>query len=209
MVADTFTMNIRSGPRHDLSAPTDAQLARRVQRGHTSDLAPLVERHHSPLLGFLYRLTGGDRPLAEDLTQETFLRALRSIQQYQTSRPFKPWLYAIAVNVARDHFKRAETRHAVTLTDDELLALPDPINLEETIEIDGPRLALAISALPGQQREAILLRYYQDLSLAEMASVLSIPIGTVKSRLSLGLRQLRLSLKDEAVCHTSMNSARN
>ena len=88
-------------------------------------------------------------------------------------------------------------------------ALPDPIDLEETIEIDGPRLALAISALPGQQREAILLRYYQDLSLAEMASVLSIPIGTVKSRLSLGLRQLRLSLKDEAVCHTSMNSARN
>ncbi len=198
MVADTFTMNIRSAPRPDLSAPTDAQLARRVQRGHTSALAPLVERHHSPLLGFLYRLTGGDRPLAEDLTQETFLRALRSIQQYQTSRPFKPWLYAIAVNVARDHFKRAETRRAVTLTDDELLALPDPIDLEETIEVDGPRLASAISALPVQQREAIILRYYQDLSLAEMASVLSIPIGTVKSRLSLGLRQLRLWLKDEA-----------
>ncbi len=197
MVADTFTMNIRSAPRHDLSAPSDAQLARRVQCGHTSDLAPLVERHHSPLLGFLYRLTGGDRPLAEDLTQETFLRALRSIQQYQTSRPFKPWLYAIAVNVARDHFKRAETRHAITLTDDELLALPDPIDLEETIVMDGPRLAAAISALPVHQREAIILRYYQDLSLAEMASVSAIPIGTVKSRLSLGLRQLRLWLKDE------------
>lgn len=198
MVAATFTMNIRLAPEHTPPAFTDEQLARRVQRGYASELAPLVERHHSPLLGFLYRLTGGDRSLAEDLTQETFLRALRSIQQYQTSRPFKPWLYAIAVNVARDHFKRAETRRAVTLIDDELLALPDPIDLEETTAIDGPRLAAAITALPVQQREAIILRYYQDLSLAEVASVLSIPIGTVKSRLSLGLRQLRLRLKDEA-----------
>jgi len=157
----------------------------------------LVERHHSPLLGFLYRLTGGDRALAEDLTQEAFLRALRSIQQYQPARPFKPWLYAIAVNVARDHFKRAEVRYAVTLADDDLLALPDPIGLEETIEIDGPRVAAAIEALPVQQREAIILRYYQDLSLAEIAAVLAIPIGTVKSRLSLGLQRLRLWLKDD------------
>jgi RNA polymerase sigma-70 factor (ECF subfamily) len=177
--------------------PADEHLARRVQRGHVSDLAVLVERHHSPLLGFLYRLTGGDRALAEDLTQESFLRALRSIQQYQSARPFKPWLYAIAVNVARDHFKRAEVRYAVTLADDELLALPDPIGLEETIEIDGPRIAAAIGALPVQQREAIILRYYQDLSLAEIAAVLAIPIGTVKSRLSLGLRRLRLWLKDD------------
>jgi RNA polymerase sigma-70 factor (ECF subfamily) len=198
MVAHTFTMNIRAAPEHDVPAVTDEQLARRVQRGHTSDLALLVERHHSPLLGFLYRLTGGDRALAEDLTQETFLRALRSIRQYQTSRPFKPWLYAIAVNVARDHFKRAETRHAVTLTDDELLALPDPIDLDETIEFDGPRLIAAMMALPVRQREAIILRYDQDLSLAEIAAVLSIPIGTVKSRLSLGLRRLRQQLKDDA-----------
>lgn len=197
MVADTFTMNIRSGPRHDLSAPTDAQLARRVQRGHTSDLAPLVERHHSPLLGFLYRLTGGDRPLAEDLTQETFLRALRSIQQYQTSRPFKPWLYAIAVNVARDHFKRAETRYAVTLDDEDLMAAADPIGWEDTLENDSQRVMIAIRSLPVHQRETIILRYYQDLSLAEIAEVLAIPIGTVKSRLSLGLRQLRGWLKDE------------
>jgi RNA polymerase sigma-70 factor, ECF subfamily len=175
----------------------DEHLARRVQRGHTADLAVLVERHHSPLLGFLYRLTGGDRALAEDLTQEAFLRALRSIQQYQPERPFKPWLYAIAVNVARDHFKRAEVRYAVTLADDDLLALPDPIGLEETIEINGPRIAAAIGALPVQQREAIILRYYQDLSLAEIATALDIPIGTVKSRLSLGLRRLRLWLKDD------------
>jgi RNA polymerase sigma-70 factor (ECF subfamily) len=178
-------------------SPADEHLARRVQQGHQADLALLIVRHHSPLLGFLYRLTGGDRALAEDLTQEAFLRVLRAIAQYQPSRPFKPWLYAIAVNVARDHFKRAETRYAVTVADDEWLSLPDPIELDDAIAIDGPRLASAISVLPIQQREAIILRYYQDLSLAEIAAALSIPIGTVKSRLSLGLRQLRVLLQEE------------
>ncbi len=184
-------------PAQRTTDQTDEQLARRVQRGHTSDLAMLVQRHHNPLLGFLYRLTSGDRSLAEDLTQETFLRALRSIQQYQSSRRFKPWLYAIAVNVARDHFKRADTRYAVTLTDEEFTSLADPIELDESIADDSQRVAVAIRALPVHQREALILRYYQDLSLAEIAEVLAIPIGTVKSRLSLGLRQLRLWLKDD------------
>jgi RNA polymerase sigma-70 factor (ECF subfamily) len=178
---------------------TDEQLARQVQRGHTAALATLIERHHSPLLGFLYRLTSGDRALAEDLTQETFLRAWRGIQQYQAARRFKPWLYAIAVNVARDHFKRAATRYAVTLTDEEFFSLADPIELEDCLQDDSRRVARAISALPVHQREAIILRYYQDLSLAEIAEALSIPIGTVKSRLSLGLRQLRGQLKDDSV----------
>ena len=80
---------------------TDEQLARQLQRGDTQALAQLVERHHSPLLGFLYRLTGGDRALAEDLVQDTLLRVLRTSQQYHAARPFKPWLYAIALNVAR------------------------------------------------------------------------------------------------------------
>ncbi len=202
MVNETFLRRAISVKTHSprerqLTAPTDEELARRVQRGGAAELAVLVQRHHSPLLGFLYRLTGGDRALAEDLTQEAFLRALRSIQQYQPSRRFKPWLYAIALNVARDHFKRAETRYAVTLTDEEFTSLADPIEWEKSIEEDSQRVAIAIGTLPVHQREAIILRYYQDLSLAEIAEVLAIPIGTVKSRLSLGLRQLRLWLKDD------------
>ena len=202
MVNETFlrraiSVKTLSPLERQLTAPTDEELARRVQRGGTSELAVLIQRHHSPLLGFLYRLTGGDRSLAEDLTQEAFLRALRSIRQYQPSRRFKPWLYAIALNVARDHFKRAEARYAVTLTDEEFTSLADLIAWDESIGEDSQRVAIAIGALPVHQREAIILRYYQDLSLAEIAEVLAIPIGTVKSRLSLGLRQLRLWLKDD------------
>lgn len=171
---------------------TDEQLAGQLQRGDTQALTQLVERHHSSLLGFLYRLTGGDRALAEDLAQDTLLRVLRTIRQYHASRSFKPWLYAIALNVARDHFKRADTRYTDSATDDGLDTLAAP---DADLDFEAQQVAAAITALPEHQRVAILLRYYQDLSLAEIAQTLNIPIGTVKSRLSLGLQRLRTWLE--------------
>ncbi|MBI5566136.1 MAG: RNA polymerase sigma factor [Chloroflexi bacterium] len=174
---------------------TDEQLARRLQQGDANALGQLVERHHSPLLGFLYRLTGGDRALAEDLAQDTFLRVLRTCHQYRAPRPFKPWLYAIALNVARDYFKRADTRHTDSATDDVLDDIAAPVEDDLMHEADARQVAAAVTALPEHQRVAILLRYYQDLSLAEIAEALNIPIGTVKSRLSLGLQRLRSLLE--------------
>jgi RNA polymerase sigma-70 factor (ECF subfamily) len=176
---------------------TDEALARGAQHGRTDDMAALIERHHGPLQGFLYRLTGGDRALAEDLTQDTFLRALRSIRQYRPAQRFKPWLYAIAVNVARDHFKRADTRRTESVSDDEWEAVIDPAEDEAFSVDESQRIAAAVGGLPPHQREAVSLRYYQDLSLAEIAEALSVPVGTVKSRLSLGLRRLRLTLEHD------------
>lgn len=174
--------------------PTDEQLAQEIQHGQAQALTVLVERHHSPLLGYLYRMTGGHRALAEDLTQETFLRIMRRIAQYQYPRPFKPWLYAVATNLARDYYKQAEQRFVTT-----------PLNILETwpnshaptldevlqAEAEARQVMAALAALPPPQRETIVLRYYQDLSLAEIAEALHIPVGTVKSRLSLGLKRLK------------------
>jgi RNA polymerase sigma-70 factor (ECF subfamily) len=172
----------------------DEQLALALQRGDARALAPLVERHHSPLTGFLYRMTNGDRALAEDLVQETFLRVARRVAQYRHPRPFKPWLYAIAVNLARDHFKSAPFRRSTALTDDvagrTADAAPTPADLAQAAE-DARRVAAAVQALPDGQRAAVVLRYYSDLSLAEIAETLAVPLGTVKSRLSLGLGRLR------------------
>lgn len=176
---------------------TDEELARGIQRGEADALTHLVERHHSPLLGFLYRMTGGDRALAEDLAQEAFLRVLRSIDQYAYPRPFKPWLYGIATNVARDYFKRAEMRHTDSMPDGEI-GTDDAPRPEEALlsEDEARRVAAAVKDLPAHQREAVILRYYQDLSLAEIADVLGVPTGTAKSRLSLGLRRMREALEE-------------
>jgi RNA polymerase sigma-70 factor (ECF subfamily) len=177
--------------------PPDEQLARGVQAGRPADLALLVERHHGPLLGFLYRLTGGDRALAEDLTQETFLRLLRRIDQFQPARPFKPWLYAIAVNAARDHYKSADARHTEALPED--YDAPDPAPPADAVLVAEAweQVAAAVRTLPLHQREVLVLRYADDLPLQDIALVLGIPIGTVKSRLSLALGRLRAALVSE------------
>jgi RNA polymerase sigma-70 factor (ECF subfamily) len=164
-----------------------------------------VERYHGPLLGYLYRLTGGDGALAEDLVQDTFMRVLRSIDQYHYPRAFKPWLYAIATNLGRDHHKRLATRQTVSMSEAHLnqpdyraSAAPEAVAVAHD-EAMGVKLALA--DLPDQQREVVMLRYYQELALTEIADVLNIPVGTVKSRLSLGLKRLRTQLEQEEQEH--------
>ncbi len=175
---------------------SDEQLARAIQRGDKAALTPLVERHHSPLIGYLYRMTGGDRQLAEDLAQEAFLRALRGIAGYRYPRPFKPWLYAIATNLARDHYKRADTRRTEPINTGTLRhPAPNPPEAAYQNTAEAQQVAAAVAALPAHQREAVILRYYQNFSLAEIAAALNIPTGTVKSRLSLGLKRLRELMK--------------
>jgi RNA polymerase sigma-70 factor (ECF subfamily) len=177
---------------------SDEQLAQGVQQGREADLRWLVERHHAPLLGFLWRMTNGDRPLAEDMVQETMMRMLHGIKGYDGGRPFKPWLYQIAVNVTRDYYKQAEMRH--TQSANGAMDLVAAVQRPETAVIAQETVNEAVTAvhdLPPHQREAILLRYSEGLSLAEIAAVLDIPVGTVKSRLSLGLKQLRAQLEIE------------
>ena len=175
---------------------SDEQLLLGVQEGQRQALAGLVERHHSPLLGYLYRLNGGDRPLAEDWAQESFLRVLRSVGQYRYPQPFKPWLYAIATNLARDHFKAAETRQTESEPDEPgfwqnkggTVAAAEQLFIQQETQ---NQVAAAILHLPPHQRETIILRYYQDFSLAEIAAIQGIPVGTVKSRLSVALGRLK------------------
>lgn len=179
----------------------DEDLALGIQQGNKADLTVLVERHHSPLLGFLYRMTGGDRSLVEDLVQESFLRVLRSIHHYQYPRPFKPWLYQIATNLARDHYKAADFRHVDILRDGEM-EWANEDDLPETALLSDEqtrRVVDALDDLPAHQREIVILRYFQELSLAEIADIVDVPVGTVKSRLSLGIGRLRALLVEQEV----------
>ncbi len=177
---------------------SDEDLALSLQHSDQTALQPLVERHHSALIGFLYRLSGGDRQLAEDLAQESFLRVIRSIHQYRYPRPFKPWLYAIATNIARDYYKSADQRHTLNMNESDDLNISAEEPEDAVLNTDEEQhLIQALGVLPAHQRETVILRYYQELSLAEIAEAMSIPVGTVKSRLSLGLRQLKTQLEKE------------
>lgn len=180
---------------HEMS---DEQLMAAAMAGDQMALAVLVTRYHTPLLGYLSRLAGGDRPLAEDLSQETFVRVLRQ-RTYSGDRPFKPWLYRIATNLARDHYRTAEVRQRGATGEDaqSLLEISDSDPGPEARALaaeQGGEVRAALAQLSEEYRVVVVLRFYQGFSLHEIAETLQIPLGTVKSRLSVGLHRLRTKL---------------
>ncbi|WP_246552734.1 RNA polymerase sigma factor [Paenibacillus tritici] len=148
----------------------------------------MFEAHSSYIYGIALMITK-QRALADDVTQETFLRAFAKYHLYDSSRPLRPWLYRIAVNMSRNLLRRKvwirllagvpreETEHSA-----ENFALQNENRLE---------LWNAVSGLSVKLREVITLHYYAELPLPETAEVLGIPLGTCKSRLHAALRKLR------------------
>lgn len=174
----------------------DEMLAFRLQQGDKTAINALAERHYDALLGYLYRLMDADRALAEDVLQETFLRVMRNIGLYTYPRPFKAWLYAIATNLARNHYKSGYVR----LTQ----SIDDEIGGDESLDADllsreaAREVREVLGGLPPQQREVIILAYYQAMRSQEIGEILDIPAGTVRSRLSIGIARVRALMKEKS-----------
>jgi len=166
-----------------------------LSNGDGSGLDELVQRYQAPLLGFFYRALAGDRATAADLVQDTFIRVLRT-SSYRPGRPFRPWLFAIAANVLRSH-RQAAARVPSSAGDERLDAAIDPRPGPEAAAADAAfthEVGVAIASLPEEYRVTLLLRFGAELSLGEIAAVLGVPLGTVKSRLFEGTRRLRALL---------------
>jgi RNA polymerase sigma-70 factor (ECF subfamily) len=167
---------------------SDEQLMAAVQAGEMDALAALVERFQQPLTGYLDRLVGPDWALAQDLAQETFLRVLRQ-RAVRVDQPFKPWLYAVATNLARDHFRSSHVRCAVRLDEECATSLADVAPGPEDHALATERthgIVTALRRLGPEYRETLLLRFYGDMTLKEVAETLGVPVGTVKSRTWVG-----------------------
>jgi len=166
---------------------TDEDLVARLAAGNQAALEELLRRWDRPLHAFVARHTGGAD--VEDLRQETWMRVVRAAERFQPGKKFSTWLFAIALNLCRDWHRR---RPAVALGPQAVeRALegggdgPGPPAAEDVLE--AQRL---LAALPDNLRSAVVLRYYHDLSEEQMAEVLEIPRGTVKSRLHHAVRRL-------------------
>ena len=173
-----------------------AKIARGLRERDMELLADLVERCQHRLVRYLLYLTER-REYAEDLAQETWIRVLQRGSQYNGRQRFDPWLFAIARNLAIAYLRKKRKAVAtVSLPNDRdaMLLLPssDPSPFEAAARSeDAMRLAGRLQILPPLYREALLLRFQEDLSLAEMAQVLGAPNTTVTSRIYRGLAALR------------------
>jgi RNA polymerase sigma-70 factor (ECF subfamily) len=173
-----------SGARHPRGPASDEELVR-----------ALYSEHAGPLLRYALHLMSGDRQRAEDIVQETLLRAWLHPEAI-ADRPARPWLFAVARNLAVDSFRARKARpHEVGEGALELLSVPD----EAERALESWAVADAIRSLRAEHRGVLLETYYHGRSVAEAAAVLGIPAGTVKSRTFYALRALKLALEERGL----------
>ena len=149
----------------------------------------LVRRHQSSVRGLLRQLTRTDIALADDLAQETFLRAYKNIRSFRGEARFSTWLYRIAYNCFRENARRR--KELVGINEEQLQSEHDHQVADPALRHD---LMYALSLLPLRERSAILLCCQNGLSHEEAARVLDIPIGTVKTNVLRGREKLKRSL---------------
>jgi RNA polymerase sigma-70 factor (ECF subfamily) len=159
-------------------------------------LENLVANHQGSLFAFLYRMCG-DADLAEELMQETFVRALQAAQRYRPQASVSTWLFGIAANLVRDRWRRQARRGPEVPLDDVDLVGPDNAEDDALQRLGFAQVRTAVLQLPLEQRSTLILRYYHDLSYEEIAQVLACPIGTVRSRIHNGLARLKRVLAAE------------
>ncbi len=177
------------------------ELARKLRSGDPEIVERLIEQYQYRLFRYLLSLTG-NRPNAEDLFQETWLRVLERGHQYNGRWKFESWLFSVARHLAIDSMRRKKAASLDAFADPGAdsgnVAAPrepaavgaSPFDLAAGQE-EGARLAAALAQLPAFFREVLVLRFQEDMKLEEIAAVTDAPLSTVKSRLYRGLREFR------------------
>ncbi|MGH2947577.1 MAG: sigma-70 family RNA polymerase sigma factor [Solirubrobacteraceae bacterium] len=158
-------------------------------------LRALYDEYAGPLLGYVQGLLGEDRALAEDVVQETLLRAWRQGDRLER-RHARQWLFTVARNLAVDRYRARRARPQET-GEAPLRSLEAPDELERALL--AWQLADALRALKPAHRQVVVELYYRDRSVAEAAAVIGVPEGTVKSRTYFALRALRRALEERGV----------
>jgi RNA polymerase sigma-70 factor (ECF subfamily) len=200
-------------------SPQEASLIRACKEGDQTAFNLLVWRWEKPLFNFTYKYVG-DAHLAQDLVQETFVRVLRSIHGYEHRGAFSTWLYRIAVNLCRDHFRKKRIP-MVSLDDYYTTSAGERMYVKDRVAAEGAgsdeAMAAAhreelvrrlIAGLPEEQRIVIVMKEYQALTFREIADVLDVPAGTVKARLYRGLRTMREQLEHDGITESGSGGMR-
>jgi RNA polymerase sigma-70 factor (ECF subfamily) len=162
---------------------------RDAQRGSADALEQLF-RAHWPRAYRAALLVVGDAAAAEDIAQESFLAAVRSLDRFDRKRPFGPWLHRIVVNRAIDFTRARRLRREIDLE-----RVAEPAASERELDSRADEIALALSSLGPEQRAVIVLRYLLEYTPGEIAELLGLPRGTVNSRLRRGLDRLEEGLE--------------
>ena len=190
----------------DWARLTDQEVVLLARSGREAAYRELIRRYERPDFALLFRMVR-DRELAEDLSQETFIKALNAIESYRPEFKFSSWIFKIANNAAIDHLRRreldtlsldgsphAETPEAMQATALQIGARQEsPLDTVEAKELGG-EIEAAIGRLRPEYRSCILLRHVEGRAYEEIAEILDLPLGTVKTYIHRARNELRVAL---------------
>lgn len=168
---------------------TDADLVAGVRNGDAAAWETLVSQYQTPIFRLAYLIVG-DASAAEDVAQETFLRAARSLDRFDVSRPLRPWLLQIATRLAYNQ-RRSAGRYFAAVQRLFQVTPPSRLHQEAPSHDQADTLWRAVRCLSRNDQEIIYMRYFLELTEAETAAALGIANGTVKSRQHRALERLR------------------
>jgi RNA polymerase sigma-70 factor (ECF subfamily) len=182
---------------------TDATAIARVQTGDSDAFRTLVERHGRNVFRLAFRMTGNETD-AEDIVQETFLRAFKQIHRYESRSSFGTWLYRIAANCSLDLIRMRKTRHeaaAPVATEEEIDVMqniateaPGPDRLAISREVQQ-RMSSAMAELSQQERTAFALRHFEGLSIEQISGILGVGGNAAKHSIFRAVQKLRRALE--------------
>ncbi len=203
-----FSGNALAETNPAVRSEAEVQFVEKLRAGDAQAFDQLVTRYSGDIYGFLFR-TIKDPEEAKDITQETFIRAFKAMPKFRGEASVKTWLFRIAINQSRNRFRWWKVRkrdktlsldHTVGASERQLgdTIASESLNPEDEAIRKERAMALhtAIAGLPEHYREALVLCDIQGFAYEEIASILEINLGTVKSRISRGRDELRKTLKD-------------
>lgn len=181
--------------REIVQEPTDRELIDKLQRGDLDALGALYDRHHKRVFRTALGITN-DWDAASDLLQDVFLRVYRFAGHIDSDRPLEPWLYRVTANLSYTWLRREKRWYRYLLEFGEWFHRDGRPGPQRQVELDeqAARVREAVSSLPFSQRVVVVLFYLNDLPVEEIAEILEIPEGTVKSRLHYARNTLRKRL---------------
>ena len=180
---------------HPLRQQTDEQLMAKAAAGSDTAFEELYRRYARRLTGFFFLQLGGDEELAADATHDVFLRAYEARSRYQEGRRVDTWLFTIAYNICRNHYRSNayEAQLLATLDSEPVTDQQIEVQLDQTALDEA--LAQVLAELPAPLHQIFSLHYQEELTIPQIAEIVGVPEGTVKSRLHKTMNIIRKKLK--------------
>jgi RNA polymerase sigma-70 factor (ECF subfamily) len=181
------------------SENTDEELLSFLQKGDTNAFDELYKRYGQKLFSYFFRMLWKDKALAEDCTQDLFMKLIKNAESFDHSRSFTTWLYSIAHNMCKNEYRKKEVRvkhHDMAKNNSSTIPASNP-----DLKRFKNALQNCINELSEEKRSLYLLRFQENLSVPEISSIVNIAEGTVKSRIFYLLKEIKGKLKEFETLH--------